>query len=82
MLILTRKLGESITIGSNIKITLLGIKGKQIRIGIEAPPDVMVHREEVFRLIQEQNIQAAGSAAHDVQKIPELWDHLKHLVKK
>ena len=77
MLILTRKLGESITIGSDIKITLLEIKGKQIRIGIEAPPDVMVHREEVFKLIQEQNIQAAHSAHHDVQKLPDLLYTLK-----
>lgn len=82
MLILTRKLGESITIGNDIKITLLEIKGKQIRIGIEAPPDVMVHREEVFRLIQEQNIQAARSAEHEIQKLPHIWDHLKQIVTK
>lgn len=82
MLILTRKLGESITIGSDIKITLLEIKGKQIRIGIEAPPDVIVHREEVFRLIQEQNIQAAVSAHRDMQELPDLWDKLKEVITK
>ncbi len=82
MLILTRKLGESITIGSDIKITLLEIKGKQIRIGIEAPPDVIVHREEVFRLIQEQNIQAAVSAHRDMQELPDFWDKLKEVITK
>ena len=82
MLILTRKLGESITIGDRIKITLLEIKGRQIRIGIEAPPDVVVHREEIYRLIQEQNIQAAGSDTHDVHKLPDVWDELKHLLHK
>ena len=57
MLILTRKLGESIQIGNDIQITLLDVKGKQIRIGIEAPREVTVHREEVYRMIQEQNLQ-------------------------
>jgi carbon storage regulator len=81
MLILTRKLGESITIGNDIKITMLDIKGKQIRIGIEAPPDVIVHREEIFKVIQEQNIQAAA-ADHDPQKLPDLWDELKKIISK
>jgi carbon storage regulator len=50
MLILTRKLGESITIGDDIKITFLETKGKQVRIGIDAPPHIAVHREEIYRL--------------------------------
>ena len=50
MLILTRKLGESITIGDNIKVTVLGIYGRQVRLGIEAPLKVVVHREEFDRL--------------------------------
>ena len=56
MLILTRKLGETIAIGDEIKITFLDIKGKQLRIGIEAPPNVPVHRDEIYQLIREQNI--------------------------
>ena len=56
MLILTRKLGEAIAIGDEIKITILNIKGKQLRIGIEAPQNVSVHRDEIYQLIQEQNI--------------------------
>lgn len=54
MLILTRRLGETITIGSNISITILGIKGNQIRMGIEAPKDVAVHREEIFHRIKQE----------------------------
>jgi len=56
MLILTRKLGEAIAIGDEIKIIFLNIKGKQLRIGIEAPQNVSVHRDEIYQLIQEQNI--------------------------
>lgn len=52
MLILTRKAGECITIGDDIRIYILEIKGRQVRIGIEAPRDVAVHREEIFRLIR------------------------------
>ncbi|MBU0598203.1 carbon storage regulator CsrA [Patescibacteria group bacterium] len=55
MLILTRKLGESITIGDNIKITVLGIYGRQVRIGIEAPLKVVVHREEIYVKIANQD---------------------------
>lgn len=55
---MTRKLKESIKIGDDIKITLLDIKEKYIRIGIEAPRDVAVHRDEVYQLIKEQNIEA------------------------
>ena len=72
MLILTRKLGESIAIGDDIKITFLDIKGKQLRIGIEAPKNVPVHRHEIYQAIQEQNIQAAAS---DIQ-IADVWEHL------
>jgi len=79
MLILTRKLGESITIGDDIKITLLDIKGKYIRIGIEAPRNVAVHRQEVYQLIQEQNIEAAQHEDHQAQ---EIWNKLQQLVKK
>ena len=55
MLILTRKLGESITIGEEIKITVLECQGKQVKLGIIAPRHVKVHREEIFDNIQEEN---------------------------
>jgi len=55
MLILTRKLGESITIGDEVKITVLGIQGQQVRLGIVAPQKIAVHREEIYLKIQEEN---------------------------
>ncbi|MDZ7271393.1 MAG: carbon storage regulator CsrA [candidate division KSB1 bacterium] len=61
MLILTRRVGESITIGDEIRVKLLGISGRQVKIGIEAPRGVVVHREEVYERIVEQNRLAAQS---------------------
>jgi len=66
LLILTRKLGESITIGDNIKVSVLGIRGRQVRLGIEAPNDVVVHREEIYVKIQEENRKAVGNNKSDL----------------
>jgi len=54
MLVLARKEGESVMIGNNIKVTILRIEGRNIRIGFEAPDDIIVHREEVFNRINEE----------------------------
>lgn len=54
MLILTRRISESIIIGDDVKITILGVKGNQVRIGIEAPKDLSVHREEIYERIQRE----------------------------
>lgn len=55
MLILTRRIGETIVIGENeIRYTILGVKGNQVRIGIDADPEVSIHREEVYNRIQQQ----------------------------
>ena len=51
MLILTRRIGEKLIIGDNVTVTILGVKGRQIRIGIDAPRDVTVNREEIFQRI-------------------------------
>ncbi len=54
MLILTRRVGETVIIGDDVKVTVLGIKGNQVRIGVDAPKDVAVHREEIYDKIQRE----------------------------
>jgi carbon storage regulator len=58
MLVLTRKLGENIRIGDTVKITVLEVRSGQVKLGIEAPPEVKVHREEIYARIQEENRRA------------------------
>ena len=53
MLILTRRVGESLMVGDEVTVTVLGVKGNQVRIGVDAPRDVAVHREEIFKRIQD-----------------------------
>jgi len=66
VLILTRRLGESITIGDSIKVSVLGIHGRQVRLGIDAPPEVVVHREEIYVKIQAENRKASKSIKEDL----------------
>ncbi|MEM7764437.1 MAG: carbon storage regulator CsrA [Pseudomonadota bacterium] len=58
MLILTRRVGETVVIGEDISVTVLGVKGNQIRLGINAPRDVSVHRQEIFDRIQNEALEA------------------------
>ena len=62
MLVLTRKLGESIAIDDNIKIVVVQIKGKQVRLGIKAPKETKIHREEVYLAIQNQNEESVTTS--------------------
>lgn len=54
MLILTRRVGETLIIGDNVSVTVLGVRGNQVRLGVDAPKDVAVHREEIYQKIQSE----------------------------
>lgn len=63
MLILTRRVGETLMIGDQVTVTVLGVKGNQVRMGINAPKDLAVHREEIFQRLQGKDGAASDSAA-------------------
>jgi carbon storage regulator len=65
MLVLTRKLGENIRIGDSVKITVLEVRSGQVKLGIEAPPEVKVHREEIYARIQEETRRAQQGTPGD-----------------
>ncbi len=69
MLILTRRIGESLVINNNVNVTVLGVKGNQVRIGVRAPDSVPVHREEIFRRIQ-QEIDSGNQNDEVVANLP------------
>lgn len=77
MLILTRKLGESITIGNDIKVTVLDMQGKQVKIGIAAPKELSVYREEIYNKIQEENRKAAMTGEINLRKVAEISKSLQ-----
>ena len=55
MLILTRRVGETLVIGDDVNVTVLGVRGNQVRLGVNAPKEVAVHREEIYQRIQKEN---------------------------
>ena len=69
MLILTRRVGESVVIGEDVTVTVLGVKGNQVRIGINAPKTVAVHREEIFERIKSGR-GAEGTTADEPNTVP------------
>lgn len=77
MLILTRRSGESLYLGDNIKVTVLSVQGKQIKLGLEVPRDMTVYREEVYKRVQEQNRLAVESKDDDLLAVTTLWQGRK-----
>jgi len=68
MLILTRKLGEKINIGDDITVTLLEIKGAQVKLGIQAPKSIGIHRNEIYEKIREENLRSSNITDSDLSK--------------
>lgn len=72
MLILTRRVGETLMIGDEVTVTVLGVKGNQVRIGVNAPRDVAVHREEIYERIKREQAEAGhGSGGNGHGAYPE-----------
>ena len=72
MLVLSRKLGERITIGDDITISLLEIKGSQVKLGIEAPKSISIHRQEVYERIREENLRSSEVSASELSRAASL----------
>jgi carbon storage regulator len=72
LLILTRKVGESIAIGDDIQVSVVEIKGTQVKLGIRAPMDVTVHREEIYLKIQEENRRASQVSKEALVSVEDL----------
>lgn len=73
MLILTRRAGESLHIGDNIKVTVLSIQGRQVRLGIAVPDDTTVYRDEVYARIMNENKEASLASNNDFLAVANLW---------
>jgi len=73
MLVLTRKIGEPIAIGDQIKVVVVSVKSGQVRIGIEAPQGIQIYREEIYQRIQEENRRAAQSQPDVLTSVLDLF---------
>ena len=73
MLVLTRKLGEIIRVGDTVTVRVLEVKGNQVRLGVEAPSDVRIYREEVYRAIRKENEDAALQGTRPLDEATQAW---------
>jgi carbon storage regulator len=76
MLILTRRVGETVMIGNEVTVTVLGVKGNQVRIGVNAPKDVAVHREEIYERIKREE-DGEGGEGRSPGAVPHLIDDVE-----
>ncbi len=74
MLILTRRPGESLYLGDDIRITVLGLQGKQIKLGLQVPAEMTVYREEVYKRVIEENKLAMAASTEDLMVAANLWN--------
>jgi carbon storage regulator len=75
MLVLTRKLGEVIRVGDTVTVRVLEVKGNQVRLGVEAPAEVRIYREEVYRAIRKENEEAALRQAGVLDEVTATWQN-------
>jgi carbon storage regulator len=73
MLVLTRKLGEVIRVGDHVTVRVLEVKGNQVRLGVEAPAEVRIYREEIYLAIQKQNEEAAVGGTTGLERATKAW---------
>ncbi len=73
MLILTRKAGESLYLGDDIKVTVLKVQGSQVKLGLDVPRELTVYREEVYLRIKEENLMAVQASDQDLIMATQLW---------
>lgn len=78
MLVLTRKLGESIAIDDRITITVVALKGNQVKLGIDAPAETRIYRQEIYAKIRDANKQAATTRQQDLSGMRALWPCTPH----
>ena len=76
MLILTRKLGEQITIGDDITVTLLEVNGTQVKLGIDAPKDISIHRKEIYERIRRENLKSSEVEIDDLSEAASILTFL------
>ncbi|PIR21634.1 MAG: carbon storage regulator [Deltaproteobacteria bacterium CG11_big_fil_rev_8_21_14_0_20_45_16] len=77
MLVLTRRLGESIWINDDIRIVIQSIRGNQVRVGIAAPKEMVVHREEIYQKIHQENKEAVSSDSSEMKTVRDLFREMK-----